>query len=586
MQGLRDYLRDMQRVGGRALGVTAGLILAGALLDSVGLLGILPFFAVITGEGSSEIGAQIVQALVRAGLETQGSQLAALSIGFFGLLLLRGLIGWLRDVRLRRLSLAYVDQWRECVMIAISRADWSDIHRLRRSDLNHAIITDVSRLSIATSQLYRTIAMASIALGQVLIVAYLSPPLFGLVAVLGLLGFLIAWPVTRRASKLGQALSGSGRRMHRELYDFLAAQKLARLSNAQHRMADRYLSAMSKARTQMVDYTSVQVGAGVLTQLIGSSLALLILWIGYIVLNTPIEILTITLIVMVRVVAPIQAVAGLFQQLAHALPAFVDLRSLLRKLGNRGAPDPRPRMASPAPPQRRGRAPVSLTLTDITFSHETGSDPVIKGVSFTVAPREFVALIGPSGSGKTTLLDIATGLLTPQDGSVSVDGKVLSTSADFANFRSDIAYLPQNPFLFDGTVRDNLCWAVGTDVQDDALWEALDQARARDIMTRRGQGLDLRVGDRGEALSGGERQLICLARALVRNPRCLILDEATASLDPEMEAQIIGTLRAQPSRPTILFITHKHRLLDQMDRVLMLSDGQITEHKTTAGGHS
>ena len=572
MSAFLAYLSDVRRVSGSRLTLALMFVIAAALLEGVGLLAILPLFAVIAGEDTSSLGQSFIQLLERFGLETVPTQLGFLSLGFLCLLLLRAYLSWVRDVRLQRLSLGYVDHWRESLMRVISGADWGTVDQLRRGDLIHAVTTDVARLSVATSLFLRTLASAGLALIQVLIVAALSPRLFLFVFILGLAGLMIAWPVTRRATRLGQSLSLSGREAHRALHDLVSSQKLARLSNAENHMAESYIKEIGQTREQQVQFVSEQSASRALFQIIGGTIALATLWLGYVVLDTPLAVLAITLVVMIRVISPIQIISSTIQHIAHALPAFKGLTQIRDDLQATQTP------ALKSPKEscfKHSNGPARIELKALCFHHAQSDQPVLKGVSAHIESGEFVALVGRSGAGKTTLLDLITGLRQADSGSIIVDDQCLQSPTDFRAWRDQIAYLPQNPFLFDGTVRDNLLWSLNEKAPDERLWEALKFSGADTFLEQRAEGLNLRVGERGESLSGGERQLVCLARAYLREPRCLILDEATNSMDQTTEKAVMQRLENWPQRPTILLVTHQSNTLEHVDRVLHLEGGDI-----------
>jgi ATP-binding cassette, subfamily C, bacterial len=215
--------------------------------------------------------------------------------------------------------------------------------------------------------------------------------------------------------------------------------------------------------------------------------------------------------------------------------------------------------------------PVAV-LTDVhkTYQLDSISVPVIKGVDILVRHACFTVLLGPSGSGKTTLADIVLGLIEPDQGDIRFDGAATTG----AQRRAQTAYVPQEAFLFDRTIRENLQW-VCPEADDDALWQALDRAAAAPFVRALPQGLDTPAGNRGERFSGGERQRLCLARALLLRPRLLILDEATSALDPEVEARLLDTLAQLRGSVTVLAIAHRLPPAFKPDRTFRLSGGAL-----------
>ncbi|MGO4256251.1 ABC transporter ATP-binding protein [Marmoricola sp. RAF53] len=233
-------------------------------------------------------------------------------------------------------------------------------------------------------------------------------------------------------------------------------------------------------------------------------------------------------------------------------------------------------------PVRTEYGTATLTATDhgarldvegLGFGYEP-DEPVLDGLSFEVDPGRTVAVVGETASGKSTLTTLLTRLVDPDSGTVLVDGTDLRTLAR-GELAQHVALVPQTAFLFDDTVRGNV--ALGADVPDDEVWEALRTAQADGFVAALPHGLDSRLGERGTTLSGGQRQRLALARALVRRPRLLILDDATSAVDPEVEARILGAMRARSADATLVLIAYRKATIGLADEVLFLADGRIAD---------
>ncbi|GAA4644395.1 ABC transporter ATP-binding protein [Pontixanthobacter gangjinensis] len=571
MGPFKAYLADIWRDSGKQMPWAATLVVLGALVEGIGLLAILPLAALITGNADTELGRSALSAMSGIGLVTEFSRALALTTGFLIILAIRNLIMWRRDTLLFSLGVSYVDRWRTRLLSAIGNADWATVSALRRSDFEHAITNDVSRLSSSTDQMLRSAAMIALSVVQLGIIAALSPMLLILVFALLGVSLLFTLPLMRKAGRLGKKLTKSGRRIYGVLGDFMSSQKLARLNNAEADFLERFSGSIRDVRTNQTAFMSSQIVARGWFQMAAGVAVIAALLIGVFVLNTPLSVLAVTILVLARLVGPVQMIAQTGQSLANALPAFTELNRTLIELRQVAAP---PAATNCTLSDRSG--PASLRLENVSYTYPDTGEKILNGATFEITAGEIVALVGPSGVGKTTLLDITSGLLRPDKGTVFADGEAVRSEQEMRQWRDQLAYLPQDPFLFDASIKENLMWCARTSDEGD-IGEAIRIAAIDGLTSDGREGLDIRAGERGQSLSGGERQRICLARALLRRPRLLILDEATNALDARLEDLVLEGLRSLRSQFSILLITHRAETLRHADRVLRLENGRVLE---------
>ena len=214
-----------------------------------------------------------------------------------------------------------------------------------------------------------------------------------------------------------------------------------------------------------------------------------------------------------------------------------------------------------------------IEFKNVVFAYPGQSRPVLDNVSFGIAPGERVALVGRIGSGKTTIEKLVLGLYAPSSGSILVDGTELR-QIDPAALRRDIGYVPQDILLFHGTVRDNIVLGAPY-AEDAAVLRAAEIAGVTEFVSRSPSGFDLHVGERGEGLSGGQRQAIAIARAELLAPPVLLLDEPSSAMDNRSEEQFKARLQAQLDGRTLVLITHRASLLTLINRVIVIDQGRI-----------
>ncbi|HEV2771723.1 MAG TPA: ABC transporter ATP-binding protein [Thermoleophilaceae bacterium] len=238
--------------------------------------------------------------------------------------------------------------------------------------------------------------------------------------------------------------------------------------------------------------------------------------------------------------------------------------------------DRQPRIVSPpdAPPLPPGGGRVELRGVEAGFGEEAAATPVLRGVDLTVEAGRSVALVGATGSGKTTLVGLLPRLYDASAGKVLIDGADVR-SVDLASLRGEIAFVSDEPFLFSASLRENIAYARA-DASDEDVRQAARRAGVDDFVESLPEGYETLVGERGLTLSGGQRQRVAIARALVANPRILILDDATSSVDATTEARIGQALREVMRGRTTFLIAHRMSTIALAEEVVVLEDGRVT----------
>lgn len=259
---------------------------------------------------------------------------------------------------------------------------------------------------------------------------------------------------------------------------------------------------------------------------------------------------------------PMAGLADFYGQTQRARGALNRLADVLTE-----EPEPNWKTGKPLP-----RVEGRIDFRGVTFAYP-GNEPALENVNLSIAAGETIAIIGPNGAGKSSIAHLLMRLHEPSEGSIYIDGVDISTLS-LRSLRSQVGVVPQHVLLFNATVRDNIAYGRPEPTQAE-IEAAARAARAHDFIMHLPQGYDTLIGDRGVRLSGGQQQRLAVARALLKDPPILILDEATAMFDPEGESEFLEACSDVLQRRTVLLITHRPASLELADRVLRLKDGTL-----------
>ena len=529
------------------------LMAAAAATEGIGLVLAVPLVSALGG------GASPLARYVPAGLGLGG-----LLACYVGLVVLRALLVQARTMTTQRLQTGIVDQLRARAWRGLLAADWRMLASQRRSANASLLISEVDRAGYAVQQALAVVAtgLTLAALGLAALVLSLKVALVaGLAGALVLFGF---GRLRRRARHLGEELGAAYGAVHGALGEGLGALREIKSLGSEERAAALAEQGFAQLRRSQLAFFRAQ-GLGQVVLQAGGALALAgLIWLAVGRWAVPAALLLPLIAVFVRAVPLLGALQDAWLQWAHARPAITATLALIDTT-------------------EAAREPVDPAATAPTFSqelrlsgagvHYAGAErAALAGIDLVIPAKQLVALLGPSGAGKSTLADLVGGLISPDSGTLSIDGMPLDARLRRA-WREQVAYVHQEPVLLAASLRDNLRWAAPT--ASDAQLEAALRAAAAEFALALPQALNTQLGDGGRTLSGGERQRLMLARALLRKPALLILDEATSALDQANEALIVQALERLKGTLTILVIAHRGALSALADRTYRLEAGHL-----------
>jgi ATP-binding cassette subfamily C protein len=566
---LRRFLREFSAFAGRR-GIAATVLVAlGAVLEGLGLVLIVPLLGIVIGspQAGGPLGTLTLAAFQRLGIERPLGQLALLLGLFSALMVVRAVVLSLRDVTVAQLQAGFVEARRACIVERLAAARWDLLAQLRHARVTHIMSGDIARIGgMANHAVQCAIAIALLS-AQGILILLLAPILASLILVLLILAAIVLVPGVQRTHGLGGTMTNANLSLLRLTAHFLGGLKIAMSQNLQTAFVAEFRQSLHEQTQLQVDAARHQTRRRLALTTVSALSAAALVLVGFGLFDIAPPILIALLLIVTRMVGPIGQVQQSVQQIALALPAFRTVIELERDLS---ALPGEPLVAPTGPSLAEG----PIVFHDVSFRYTTGESGVAH-ITLAIRPGELIGVAGPSGAGKTTFADLLVGLFPPQQGRISVGGISLDGAA-LAAWRDRIGYVSQDPFLFHDTVRRNLAWAFPR-ASDGELWQALTIAGAEAMVRAMPQGLDTLVGERGALMSGGERQRIALARAVLRKPQLLVLDEATGALDAVGEREIVARLRAIEPRPAIVMIAHRAESIALCDRVLRFEAGRCVD---------
>lgn len=569
IKSLSQFLRYLiSKSKGKAASYLILQVLLNAL-QGVGLLSILPFLY-LAGLGLDQSNADGMAAILLSKLEALGFTITLpyiLTAYAVAIILLSALKRY-QSVLSERIQNEFVGELSVDLVRAINAAPWTTLAKTKHSQILQALSEDLKQVQLATAlslQLAGILSLMFVSLGVACLIAFelVIPSL----AAMAILWYCLV-PFHKRSIRFGQELRVTRERFFDLLSLNLNALKLIRIHSAEEQqnqefrtICDGTIAQADRFRRSHASALWLFESAAVLTLAVFIYAA--VAWV-----KLPVPSLILLIVIYARYLPLLSRAQQYWQAILHALPSFTAYQSTYKTFSTR---------TETRTHKIQDFAKANFTLTSciqidqLSFSYDSAK--LFSNVSLKIPAKQTTALVGISGAGKSTLADLIAGLQQPETGRILIDGTRL-TATNAPEWRRHIAYVPQENFLFHDSIRKNLTWA-NPHATDTQIESCLERANARNIVAALPDGLDTIVGERGSRLSGGERQRIALARALITDPKLLILDEATNALDKENETQIRKTIQTLSGQLAVIIITHDPTIASIAQHVYCLDDKKI-----------
>jgi len=571
---LTHYIRSLFRYAGIRTWISLALMVFSGLTQGVGLVMLIPFLGLIgVGgvEGPAGPAAHIGRIFAWFNLDLN---LGTVLWVYVGIVAVYAGVKRYQAVLDTRIIYGFTQALRNHLYQSLCRAEWLCLLRTKASDVTHALTDDTQRVGFATQQLLQLGGTLIIAGVHIAVSLILSVPMTLLALACGGGFLLLLRPLNRRAHGAGKVFRSSMNDMYSAITEHLGGMKIARSFSLDAAHEENFRDITNGVTDQMVQFTRVNSATRMYYE-IGAAAALAgFFFVAVEIRHMPPASLLIIVFLFARLLPRFSTMQQCVQRIINALPSFQAVLEMEKRFEKSKEP-------APSGIVRRVELEKEIRLSRVFFRYDRSRETwALRDVSIEIPARGITAVAGPSGAGKSTLGDLMMGLLSPERGQVTIDGQPLKNGL-LHPWRHSVGYVPQDTFLFHDTIRANLLWALPEATKDD-IWAALDQAAAREFVSRLPEGLDTVVGDRGMRLSGGERQRIALARALLRRPTLLLLDEATSSVDSESERWIQEAVNEIHGKLTIVVIAHRSATVEEADRIVVLDKGRIVERRAGA----
>ena len=562
-EGFSAYFSNLVRFSPYRFVLACALNIASVVLSGAGLLMLVPLLH-YTGWLPSPSEGGLMNRLLQyfPALHGKLSLLVVLGI-FVGIISAVSALEYWRQSITAKLRLAFLFELQQKLNSSIARARWSYILTRKLQHAHHMVTVGLNQIEALTQyclQLVSDVILLAVYLGFSLAISFRLTLLTSLVALV-----LLALQGRRKAFLTGQQYFLANRKLQDRLVQFLDGIKLAKGTNRVDPYTAHFNQILEEEQGHQLEFLQNQNAARASLSIISALIFCISFFIAVQFLRLQIATLIVLLVIFSRLMPRVSSAFQTYLRVINLAPVFSEMRKM--------------EVEYEAERESDGTGEILVLSSGIRLQNVSYAYPEsaagLSDISCFIPAKSTTVIIGPSGAGKTTLADILLGLLTPHSGSIYADTVLLDEKKVLA-WRACIGFVPQEVILFNDTVRANLTW--GDQAADESqIWEALDTAAAA-FVRRLPKGLDTLIGDKGSHLSGGERQRLALARALLRNPKVLLLDEATNALDVQNEEFIYDALQRLHGEMTIIIITHRRSTLRLADQVLELADGKLVEN--------
>lgn len=547
------------------------LVVISGTVEGIGITLFIPLLHMMNGQLAEDmpfVFSQIIEILGKFGI---GGTPISLLVFIAGLVLGSLLLVYIQRRELIKSKELFTRNLRNKYVTSLLQASWQRSSERSHGEAVNEIVTESGRAGNALG--FELMAVASaIQIGlYVLFSLTVSWPLMLIAAGFGMVSIFIFRPFNQRAKQLGEMTSETNRDLSFYCLEYLRILKLAKATSSTQRVKDeianRNQAVFDVACKSQMNTTQVTVIVQALPVILLTGL----LGISHQVMQVSVPVTLVFLLFMMRIaprIGVLQQQIQTYNQRCHALgvvrAAIEKSESAAENINQKGI-------------KFKGYQ-KQISLNGVSFEFPDSDSPAVDNVSMTFEKNQIIAIVGASGAGKSTLMDIITGIRIPDSGSVTIDGKNL-TSLNLASWRDKIGIVTQETTTLNATLRENLTFFNPTANEED-IAEVISISHLEEVLNNLPNGMETFLGEGGTKFSGGQKQRIALARALLRKPELLLLDEATSALDNESENNIQKAIEAVSNKMTIVIIAHRLSTVRRAEKIYVMEKGSVKEKGT------
>ncbi|WP_444995302.1 ABC transporter ATP-binding protein [Aliikangiella sp. IMCC44359] len=540
------------------------LMLLQGLTAGIGVLLLMPMLSFVGLQDPTAVKGQLTEVVeyVFVLLDFDLNLLTVLIL-YVLILSMVAIVQYLLTIQTSKIQQRVICYFREQLHLMLLKSNWEFITSKKISKFGHALTIQMQSMGTVFQQLLQLTSQVVMISVYVTVAFILSWEVCLLAFFCALILFFGIIPFNAKVQKAGaNRLLGFN-----DIFQIIAEQldciKMIKSFSAESFFFEKLKNASHRIEKQVILANVAKAQSKLLYNIISVVFISLIFYVSIIWLQVTVSTLLIVLFVFSRLLPSAANLINTFHELLFELPSVEDIKSSI-SLCNENVETVIPvlKMIKLEIPEQGD----IIEFQNVSYHYPNKKDNVLESLSFKIQANQTTVFFGPSGSGKTTTADLLVGLLIPTGGKITVAKQDL-TKEMLKIWREKIAYVTQELHLFHQSIRENLSW-VREGIHEQEIWLALEQASAKDFVENLNDGLDTIVGDKGVRISGGERQRLALARALLKKPKVLILDEATSALDEENELQIQNALARLKGKLTIIVIAHRDSSVRQADHVI------------------